>query len=63
MANKFLMFMYHIAIIGAGQLGSRHLQGLKRAQIPMKIQVVNNALQALEVAEERYEQVDPNPAG
>ncbi len=53
--------MYHIAIIGAGQLGSRHLQGLKRAQISMKIQVVDSAPQALEVAKERYEQVDANP--
>lgn len=52
---------YNIAIIGAGQLGSRHLQGLKLAQIPMCIQIVDNSEQSLQIARERYEQVEPNP--
>ena len=53
--------MYHIAIIGAGQLGSRHLQGLKSARLPMQIQVVDSSQTALETARERYEQIDANP--
>ena len=55
------MRIQHIAIIGAGQLGSRHLQGLKRAHLPMKIQIVDNAQQSLEVARERYEELPQNP--
>lgn len=53
--------MYHIAIIGAGQLGSRHLQGLKSARLPMHIQVVDSSQAALDTAQERYEQIDANP--
>lgn len=53
--------MYHIAIIGAGQLGSRHLQGLKSARLPMHIQVVDSSQAALDTARERYEQIDANP--
>lgn len=49
--------MYKIAIIGAGQLGSRHLQGLAKISIPAKIEVVDKSLESLSVAKERYEQV------
>ena len=52
--------MYTIAIIGAGQLGSRHLQGLKTAQFDMKIEVVDTSADSLAVARERYEQVAEN---
>ncbi|WP_298062291.1 Gfo/Idh/MocA family oxidoreductase [uncultured Rikenella sp.] len=53
--------MYSIAIIGAGQLGSRHLQGLKLAQMPMCIQVIDKSPESLLTARERYEQIVPNP--
>lgn len=54
-------FMCHIAIIGAGQLGSRHLQGLKSARLPMRIQVVDSSQAALDTARDRYEQIETNP--
>ncbi len=53
--------MYNIAIIGAGQLGSRHLQGLKLAQLPMHIEIVDNSEKSLETARERYDQIEANP--
>ena len=52
--------MYGIAIIGSGQLGSRHLQGLKKANMNMSVFVVDTNLQALERAKERYEEVEDN---
>lgn len=52
--------MYNIAIIGAGQLGSRHLQGLKTAKIEMSISIVDNNANSLEMAKERYEEVEDN---
>lgn len=53
--------MYNIAIVGAGQLGSRHLQGLKQARLSMRIQIVDPSRQSLDTARERYEQIGPNP--
>lgn len=50
--------MNSAAIIGAGQLGSRHLQGLKTASLPFDIWVVDQSRAALETARERYEQVE-----
>lgn len=49
--------MYNAAIIGAGQLGSRHLQALKTASLPFHIWVVDNSEESLNVAKQRYEQV------
>lgn len=46
--------MYKVAIIGAGQLGSRHLQGLKSAASPLSISVVDSNESSLKIAEERY---------
>lgn len=46
--------MNKIVIIGAGQLGSRHLQALKNVQTPLDIFVVDPSAQSLKVAEERY---------
>ena len=33
--------MINVALIGAGQLGSRHLQALALSEIPMNIEVVD----------------------
>ena len=49
--------MYNVAIIGAGQLGSRHLQGLKGAASPLSITVVDSSEESLKVAAERYEAI------
>ena len=49
--------MYNVAIIGAGQLGSRHLQGLKGAASPLAITVVDSSSVSLQVSKERYEAI------
>lgn len=49
--------MYNIVIVGAGQLGSRHLQGLKLAKLEMSIYLVDPNLNALNIAKERYDAV------
>lgn len=53
--------MYKIAIIGVGLLGSRHLQGLTLAKLPMDISVMDSSQQSLDVARGRYEEVATNP--
>lgn len=52
--------MYKVAIIGAGQLGSRHLQGLKGAKSPLSITVVDSSQESLRVAQERYDAIPTN---
>lgn len=54
--------MNTIAIIGAGQLGSRHLQGVKLASHPLDIWVCDVNEQSLSIAEERYNQVTSSVA-
>ena len=50
---------YNIAIIGAGQIGSRHLQGVALTTFPLQIQLVDPSTEALDVAKGRYEEVLP----
>ena len=50
--------MKKVSIIGAGQLGSRHLQGLKTAQSEMGIWVIDASEESLKVAKERCEAVE-----
>ncbi|NCI49047.1 Gfo/Idh/MocA family oxidoreductase [Sediminibacterium roseum] len=45
--------MYNIAIIGAGQLGSRHLQGLMKSTLDLNIAVVDPLESSLAVAKQR----------
>jgi len=45
---------YKIAIVGAGQLGSRYLQGLSFFEPPLEITVFDVSKQSLNVAEQRY---------
>ena len=52
--------MKAVAIIGAGQLGSRHLQGLKAAKNELAIYVMDQSSDSLKLAEERYNQVGDN---
>lgn len=49
--------MYTILIIGAGQLGSRHLQGLARINIPVALRVMDPNPRQLEVARSRFEEI------
>lgn len=54
------MMNSNIAIIGAGQLGSRHLQGLKKARIPMNIYVLDANPDALNICKQRYMEIAEN---
>lgn len=44
-------------IIGAGQLGSRHLQGLLRYPVPQKIFVLDPSWESLEAAKQRAQEI------
>jgi predicted dehydrogenase len=44
-----------VLIVGAGQLGSRHLQALRNTQFDLDITVSDPSLESLKVARERYE--------
>ncbi len=47
--------MTTVKIIGAGQLGSRHLQALKNVAFPLSIEIIDPSPSSLETAKERYE--------
>lgn len=51
--------MKKVSIIGAGQLGSRHLQGLMKGETEMEIWVIDPNPESLNMANERCEQVTP----
>ena len=50
----------HIAIIGAGELGSRHLQGLARTKLKIKISIVDPSSNSLHLAKKRYLKMPAN---
>ena len=50
-----------IAIIGAGQLGSRHLQGLAKINQAIDITVIEPNPDALDLAKKRYVDIPVNP--
>lgn len=49
-----------VALIGSGELGSRHLQALAKIDLPVEIQVVDPSHEALKIAKERFDQISPN---
>ncbi|MBC8146778.1 MAG: Gfo/Idh/MocA family oxidoreductase [Bacteroidetes bacterium] len=49
--------IYNIAVIGAGQLGSRHLQGLAKSSKEFQIYVIDPNENALILAKQRFEEV------
>lgn len=49
--------MHTIAIIGAGQLGSRHLQGLASVATPLAIHLLDPSQASLDVAKARFAEV------
>lgn len=52
--------MKHIAIVGAGQLGSRHLQGLANVTIPCTLYMVDPAQESLDLAKQRFCEMPDN---
>lgn len=52
--------MKTIVLIGAGQLGSRHLQSLSLLDMNVKIQVVDPYEESLKISKERFEQMPNN---
>lgn len=52
--------MKNVAIIGAGNIGSRHLQALKAVKIPLDIMVIDPNPESLNIAKGRYNSM---PAG
>lgn len=55
--NKNRTNMVNVAIIGAGQLGSRHLQGLARVETPLAIHLLDPSESSLALARSRYDEV------
>jgi hypothetical protein len=55
--------MKNITLIGAGQLGSRHLQALALVKQPIAIHVVDSSVDALKTAEIRFNEVSANFKG
>ena len=51
--------MKKIAIIGAGNIGSRHLQALKAVKLPLDILVIDPNPESLNIAQERYDSMPP----
>lgn len=49
----------NICIIGAGNIGSRHLQALAKVKSPLFIQVIDPSADSLKIAKTRYEEVAP----
>lgn len=52
--------MYHIKIIGAGQIGSRHLQALTHLKHPLSIEVIDPSSTSLDTAQKRYHEMGGN---
>lgn len=46
----------HVLLVGAGQLGSRYLQGLKSVPEPLNVSVVDTSVEALVLAERRWDE-------
>lgn len=55
--RKNIVMVYNILIAGAGQIGSRHLQSLKKTNLKSRIFVYDISTESLKVARERYNQI------
>lgn len=55
--------MINIAVIGAGQLGSRHLQALALLKQEVNIQVIDSSDDSLRTAEQRFKEVNSSFKG
>jgi len=56
-ASQISNGMNNIIIIGAGQIGSRHLQALKNVKFPLNITVIDPSQKSLAIAKRRYEEI------
>lgn len=54
------MLKYNVLIIGNGQLGSRHLQGLAKSKLELNLFLVEPNPQNLHVALQRFEEAEPS---
>lgn len=52
--------MKKVALIGAGQLGSRHLQGLAKSELDILIEVVEPFEESRNTAKQRFEEIPSN---
>ena len=52
------MSLSHIVIVGAGQLGSRHLQALALSEVDIQISVVDPSCASLALAEARFDRME-----
>ena len=52
--------MKNVFVIGAGQLGSRHLQALKSIRQNLEINIIDPNKESLKVAKERYDSIPGN---
>ena len=52
--------MINIVLIGAGKLGSRHLQALAKIGIEAKIYVVDPSIESTEIAFARFKEIPQN---
>lgn len=50
--------MYNVLIVGAGQLGSRHLQGVLKINLPIHIEVYDISIESLHLSEVRSNEVE-----
>lgn len=51
------MINYSVLLAGAGNLGSRHLQALKKVNLPLSIYVVDPSPNSLKLAKQRYDDI------
>ncbi|MFW9947291.1 MAG: Gfo/Idh/MocA family oxidoreductase [Candidatus Odinarchaeota archaeon] len=52
--------MSQVVIVGAGNIGSRHLQALKSVKYPLTIHVIDPSEKALKISKERYDSIHPD---
>jgi predicted dehydrogenase len=53
--------MFNYCVIGAGQIGSRHLQALAKTKIKSRLFVIDPSTESLKVAKQRFEELPVNP--
>jgi hypothetical protein len=55
--------MLNICVVGAGQLGSRHLQALHSVKYELDIYVIDSSAESLRIAKERFDSLGQNKIG
>lgn len=50
---------FSIIIIGAGQIGSRHLQALSRSKLPLDIYVTDTSSESIDLCQNRWREMSP----